>query len=76
MLTDAAVAQALRTARRGTAAGLSGATCQHYKLLLLAHAANLLEAARRAAREGWLIGWEGLRCAVRGSGASGMATAT
>ena len=35
MLTDADVAQALRTARRGTdAAGLSGATCEHCKLLL------------------------------------------
>ena len=54
VLNDAAVAQALRTARRGTAAGLSGATCEHYKLLLddaealelFTHAANLLIAAR------------------------------
>ena len=54
VLNDAAVAQALRTARRGTAAGLSGATCEHYKLLLddaealelFTHAANLLVAAR------------------------------
>ena len=52
-LNDAAVAQALRTARRGTAAGLSGATCEHYKLLLddaealelFTHAAYLLVAA-------------------------------
>ncbi|CAE7533395.1 unnamed protein product [Symbiodinium natans] len=34
VLTNAAIAQALRTARRGTAAGLSGATCEHYKLIL------------------------------------------
>ena len=63
VLTDAAVAQALRTARRGTAARLSGATCEHYKILLddavavelFAHAANLLAAAhpcRRRCRSG------------------------
>ena len=33
VLTDAAVAQALRTARRGLVAGLSGAACEHYKIL-------------------------------------------
>ena len=46
--------QALRTARRSTTVGLSGATCEHYKVLLddaeavelFAHAANLLAAAR------------------------------
>ena len=53
-LTDAAVGQALRSSRRGTAAGLSGATCEHYKVLLddaealelFAHAANLLASAQ------------------------------
>ena len=30
----AAVGQAFRSSRRGTAAGLSGATCEHYKVLL------------------------------------------
>ncbi|CAE7843489.1 unnamed protein product [Symbiodinium necroappetens] len=46
--------QALRSSRRGTAAGLSGATCKHYKVLLddaealelFAHAANLLASAQ------------------------------
>ena len=54
MLNDAAVAQARRIGKRGTAAGLSGTTCEHYKLLLdnagalelFTHAANLLVAAR------------------------------
>ena len=54
MLNDAAVAQARRIAKCGTAAGLSGTTCEHYKLLLddaealelFTHAANLLVAAR------------------------------
>ena len=55
-LTDAAVGQALRSScssRRGTAAVLSGATCEHYKVLLdaealelFAHAANLLASAQ------------------------------
>ena len=53
-LTDAAVGQALRSSRRGTAASLSGATCEHYKVLLddaeafelFAHAANLLASAQ------------------------------
>ncbi|CAE7592472.1 unnamed protein product [Symbiodinium sp. CCMP2592] len=51
VLTDAAVAQALRTARRGTTAGLSGATtCEHYKLLLRdAEALELFTAATRKA---------------------------
>ncbi|CAE7311141.1 unnamed protein product, partial [Symbiodinium sp. KB8] len=51
VLNDAAVAQALRTARRGTAAGLSGVTCEHTTsccstIELFMHAANLLVAAR------------------------------
>ncbi|CAE7916323.1 unnamed protein product [Symbiodinium sp. KB8] len=53
-LTDAAIGQALRSSRRGTAAGLSVATCEHHKLLLndaealelFAHAANLLASAQ------------------------------
>ena len=52
-LAPAAVAEALRSAKRGSAAGLSGATMEHYKLLLeddeavglLAQAASLLVAA-------------------------------
>ena len=57
-------AQALRTARRGTAAGLSGATCEHYKLLLddaeafelFTRAANLLAAARVPANVAAVLG--------------------
>eukprot|EP00439_Symbiodinium_sp_Y106_P058939 s1993_g8.t1 len=49
-----AVGQALRSSRRGTAASLAGATCEHYKVLLddaealelFAHAANLLASAQ------------------------------
>ena len=61
VLNDAAVAQALRTARRGTAAGLSGATCEQYKLLLddaeaFERAANLLVAARVPANVAAVLG--------------------
>eukprot|EP00439_Symbiodinium_sp_Y106_P010376 s2888_g1.t1 len=83
VLTDAAVAQALRTARRGTAAGLSGATCDHYKLLLedaealelLTHAANLLVAARVPADVAAALGLSRLTALRRpGGGVRGIAT--
>ena len=83
MLTDAAVAQALRTARRGTAAGLSGATCEHYKLLLddaealelFVHAANLLAAARVPADVAAAVGLSRLTVLRKpGGGVRGIAT--
>ena len=83
VLTDAAVAQALRTARRGTAAGLSGATCEHYKLLLddaealelSVHAANLLAAARVPADVAAAVGLSRLTALRKpGGGVRGIAT--
>ena len=83
VLTDDAVAQALRTARRGTAAGLSGATCEHYKLLLddaealelFVHAANLLAAARVPADVAVAVGLSRLTALRKpGGGVRGIAT--
>ena len=83
VLNDAAVAQALRTARRGTAAGLSGATCEHYKLLLddaealelFAHAANLLVAAHVPASVAAALGLSRLTALRKpGGGVRGIAT--
>ena len=83
VLTDAAVAQALRTARHGTAAGLSGATCEHYKLLLddaealelFVHAANLLAAARVPADVAAAVGLSRLTALRKpGGGVRGIAT--
>ena len=79
VLTDAAVAQALRAARRGTAAGLSGTTYEHHKILpndaraveLFAHAANLLAAAPRVSLPTLLAS---LRSASRLGGVRGIAT--
>ena len=50
-LNAAAVADALRTAKKGTAAGLSGATVDHYKILLADEATLALfaEAATKLA---------------------------
>ena len=83
VLNDAAVAQALRTARRGTAAGLSGATCEHYKLLLddaealelFTHAANLLVAAHVPTSVAVALGLSRLTALRKpGGGVRGIAT--
>ena len=80
---DAAVAQALRTDRRGTAAGLSGATCEHYTLLLddaeelelFTHAANLLVAAHVSASVAAALGLSRLTALRKpGGGVRGIAT--
>ena len=68
--------QALRAAKRGTAAALSGATCAHYKLLLddaearelLAHAANLLVAARVHANVAAAMGLSRLTARLKAGG--------
>ena len=73
----------LRTARRGTAAGLSGATCEHYKLLLddaealelFTHAANLLVAAHVPTSVAAALGLSRLTALRKpGGGVRGIAT--